>query len=186
MTLHLQEMHPAQMHLPIALLPLAIGADVIKNMIDNESLLSCGQKAICIAAADTVASVVTRPIAGEEVNVGGASQDMLITHRNLNFIAILVACSKALWRLRRRKPNAACFGAGAVDVEPAQGVYRSDAPAPKSRQVGSFVKTTGTDLVHGVQRMLHQVAKRRLIPTIMPSLHEQPEVPAPSEAGTPP
>jgi uncharacterized membrane protein len=185
MTIRLQEMHPAQLHLMIALLPLAIGADVIRNMIDNEPLLSCGQKAICIATADTVASVVTRPITGE-VNVGGASQDMLISHRNLNFIAILVACSMALWRLGHRKANVRTLGPGAVDVVPAQGVYRSDAPAPKSGQVGSCVKTTGTDLVHGVRRMVQQVAKRRLIPKIMPSLRKRPEVPAPSEAGTPP
>lgn len=186
MTIRLQEMHPARMHLPIALLPLAVGADVVGNMIDNEPLLSCAQKAICIAAADTVASVVTsvvtRPDRGEEVNVGCASQDMPITHRNLNFIAILVASSMALWRLRHRKSNTAYLGAGAIGVEPARGVYRSDAPALKSGQVGSFAKTAGTDLVHGVRHMVQEVAKGRLICTIMASLRKHP---APSEAGTP-
>jgi len=206
MAIRLQEMHPALVHLPIALLPLAVGADVVGSVTGNEPVLSFGQKAICIAAAGAVASAVTGLIAGEEVNVEGALQDMLITHRNLNFIATVVASSMALWRVNHRKPSAAYLGVGArgvgvlaytaylggklvygvgVGVEPAHGVYRSDAPALKSGQVGSFVKTAGTDLVHGVQHMIQEVAKGRLIPTIMASLRKQPQVPERSDAGTP-
>jgi uncharacterized membrane protein len=206
MAIRLQEMHPALVHLPIALLPLAVGAGVIGSLTGNESVLSFGQKAICIAAAGAVASAVTGLIAGEEVNVEGASQDMLITHRNLNFIATVVASSMALWRLNHRKPNGAYLGVGVagvgvlaytaylggklvygvgVGVEPAHGVYRSDAPALKSGQVGSVVMTAGTDLVHGVQHMVQEVAKGRLVPTIMASLRKQPQVPASPEAGTP-
>lgn len=206
MAIRLQEMHPAFAHLPIALLPLAVGSDLFGSLTDNKGAHSFGQKAICIAAAGAVASAVTGLIAGEEVNVEGASQDMLITHRNLNFIATVVAGSMALWRINHRKPNAAYFGVGAagggilaytaylggklvynvgVGVEPAHGVYRSDAPALKSGQVRSFVKTAGTDLVHGVQHMIQEVAKGRLIPTIIASLRKPPQVPAPSEAGTP-
>lgn len=55
MAIRLQEMHPALVRLPIALLPLAVGADVIGTVTDNESLLSFGQKAICIVAAGAVA-----------------------------------------------------------------------------------------------------------------------------------
>jgi len=77
MAIRLQEMHPAFVHLPIALLPLAVGADVIGCLTDNKSALSFGQKAICIAAAGAVASAVTGLIAGEEINVEGASEDML-------------------------------------------------------------------------------------------------------------
>jgi uncharacterized membrane protein len=206
MAIRLQEMHPALVHLPIALLPLAVGADVVGSVTGNEPVLSFVQKAICIAAAGAVAYAVTGLVAGEEVNVEGALQDMLITHRNLNFIATVVASSMALWRVTHRKPSAAYLGVGAagvgvlaytaylggklvygvgVGVEPAHGVYRSDAPALKSGQVGSFVKTAGTDLVHGVQHMIQEVAKGRLIPTIMASLRKQPQVPERSDAGTP-
>jgi len=206
MAIRLQEMHPALVQLPIALLPLAVGADVVGSVTGNEPVLSFGQKAICIAAAGAVAYAVTGLVAGEEVNVEGALQDMLITHRNLNFIATVVASSMALWRVTHRKPSAAYLGVGAagvgvlaytaylggklvygvgVGVEPAHGVYRSDAPALKSGQVGSFVKTAGTDLVHGVQHMIQEVAKGRLIPTIMASLRKQPQVPERSDAGTP-
>lgn len=206
MSIRLQEMHPALVHLPIALLPLAVGADLVGSVTENESLLSFGQKAICVAAVGAVASAVTGLIAGEEVNVEGASQDMLITHRNLNFIATVLASSMALWRLNHRRPSAAYLGVGAagvgvlaytaylggklvydvgVGVEPAHGVYRSDAPALKSGQVGSFVTTAGRDLVHGVLHMIQEVAKGRLVPTVMASLRKQLEVPGRSEAGTP-
>ena len=67
MAIHLQEMHPALVHLPIALLPLAVGADMAGSVTGNDSVLSFGQKAICIAAAGAVASAVTGLIAGEEV-----------------------------------------------------------------------------------------------------------------------
>ena len=184
MAIRLQEMHPALVHLPIALLPLAVGADVIGCVTDNEALLSFGQKAIGVAAVGAVGSAVTGLIAGEEVNVEGASEDMLITHRNLNFIATVVASGMALWRVNHRKPNAAYPGVGAVGVgvlaytaylggklvyevgvgvEPAKGVYRDDAPALKCGQVGSFVKTAVSDLVHGVQHLVQEVAKGRLI-----------------------
>ena len=206
MAIHLQEMHPALVHLPIALLPLAVGADMAGSVTGSDSVLSFGQKAICIAAAGAVASAVTGLIAGEEVNVKGASQDMLITHRNLNFIATVVATGMAIWRVNHRKPTAAYFGIGAagvgilaftaylggklvydvgVGVEPAHGVYRSDAPALKSGQVGAFVKTAGTDLAHGVQHMVEEVGKGRLIPTIINSLRKQPDLAPPSGTVTP-
>lgn len=205
MAIRLQEMHPALVHFPIALLPLAIGADAVGIASGNESLLSFGQKAIYIAAAGAVAAAVTGLIAGEEVNVEGSSQDMLMTHRNLNFIATLVAAGLALWRIEHA-PDAAYLGVGAagvgilaytaylggklvynvgVGVEPAHGVYRSDAPTLKSGQVGSFMKTAGTDLVHGVEHMVGEVRKGQLVPTIMTWLRKQPEVPGPAPDPTP-
>lgn len=180
MAIRLQEMHPALVHLPIALLPLAVRADVIGGMTKNDAHMSFGQEAIAIAAVGSA-------VAGEEVNVDGASQDMLITHRNLNFIATFVAGGMELWRLNHRKPSAAYHGIGAlgVGVKPAKGVYRSDAPALESGQVGSFVKTAGTHLVHGVQHMAQEVAKGRLIPTLIAGLRKRPKASLPATAGTP-
>ena len=127
-------------------------------------------------------------------------------HRNLNFVATVIAGGKAFWRFNHKRPNAAYLGVGAVGVgvlaytaylggklvydvglgvEPAKGVYRTDAPALKSGQVGSFLKTAGTDLVHGVQHMAQEVAKGRLIPTLIAGLRKQPETSVPATAGTP-
>jgi uncharacterized membrane protein len=99
-------MHPALVHVPIALLPLAVGADLIGSVTKNESLLSFGEQAIFVSAAGAVSSAVTGPIAGEEVNVEGSSMDMLITHRNLNILATVVASSMAIWRANLQRPNA--------------------------------------------------------------------------------
>lgn len=206
MAIHLQEMHPALVHFPVALLPLAVGADAVGRLTDNQPALSFGQIAICIAAVGAIGAAVTGLIAGEEVNVEGPSQDMLITHRNLNFIATVVATGMAIWRINEGKPSAAYFAAGAVGicilaytaylggklvygvgvgVDPAHGVYRADAPALKSGQIVSFIKTAGTDLAHGVQHMVQEVAKGLLIPTIMGSLRKQPEGPDAPMAGKP-
>lgn len=206
MAVHRQEMHPALVHLPITLLPLAVGADAVGVISGSRSLMSFGQKAICVAAIGAVGSAVTGLIAGEEVNVKGASEDMLITHRNLNFVATLVAAGLALWRMKHRKPNVAYLGVGAagvgvlaytaylggklvydvgVGVGPAKGVYRADAPVLASGQVGAFVKTAGTDLLHGVQHMVAEIADGRLAPTLMQSLRER-SAPGVSTMGDPP
>jgi uncharacterized membrane protein len=206
MAIGLQEMHPALVHFPVALLPLAVGADAVGSLTDNESAFSFGQKAICIAAVGAIGSAVTGLIAGEEVNVEGASQDMLMTHRNLNFVATLVATGMALWRLKHRKPNPTYLAIGAagvgvlaytaylggslvyhvgVGVEPARGVYRTDAPKLESGQVASFINTAGTDLVHGVEHMVEEVAKGQIVPTIMTWLRKQPDVAEQSAAQSP-
>jgi len=193
MAVRLQQMHPVFVHLPIALLPLAIGADLLGRGAGNKALLSFGQKAICIAAAGAVASVVSGLIAGEEVNVEGDSRAMLMTHRNLNAVATLLATCMAFWRARHQRPNSIYLGIGAagtavvaytaylggklvyetgVGVAPAHGVYKPDAPALRAGQMGAFVKTAATDLVHGVQHMAQEVGKGQLVPTLVAAFRE--------------
>jgi len=188
MAIRLQQMHPALVHLPITLLPLAVGADAVGRATGNRSIMSFGQKAIAVAAVGAVGAAITGLIAGEEVNVKGASQAMLMTHRNLNFVATVVATCMALWRARHPKPSATYLGVGAagigviaytaylggrlvydigVGVEPAHGVYRTDAPALKAGQVGAFFKTAATDLVHGVRHMVEEIGKGQIVPTLI-------------------
>lgn len=97
MTIRLQQMHPALVHLPIALLPLAVGADLAGHVSDNPKLCDFGGKAIALAALGALAAAASGLIAGEEVNVEGESRDMLMTHRNLNFVATVVATSMAVF-----------------------------------------------------------------------------------------
>lgn len=206
MAIRLQQMHPALVHLPIALLPLAVGADLLGYSTGNKSLLSFGQKAIGIAAAGAVGAAVTGLIAGEEVNVKGASEDMLMTHRNLNFVATVVATGMAVWRAEHRRPNVAYLSVGAagigilaytaylggklvydvgVGVEPAHGVYRADAPALKAGQVGAFFRTAAVDLWHGVQHMIEEVKGGKLVPTIVSWYKAQRSVPRRLESTAP-
>jgi uncharacterized membrane protein len=205
-SLRLQEMHPAIVHAPIVLLPLAVGVDIAGYVADDQSLLSFGQKAIVAAAIGGIAAVVTGLIAGEEVNVEGESRDMLMTHRNLNVAAAVIASGLALWRSRRKRPSAAYLGLGAagagvlgytaylggklvyddgVGVAPAKGVYRPDAPRLGEDDTGAFLKDAATDVGHGVEHMVEEVSKGLIIPAIVGGSGKepapQPEVePAPS------
>lgn len=189
--LRLQELHPTLVHAPITLLPLAIGADLLGRVTNNKALLSFGQITICAAAAGAVASAVTGLIAGEEVNVEGKSRDMLQTHRNLNFVATVVACCMAVWRSRLKRPGPAylCTGAAGigvvsytgylggklvydvgVGVEPAHGVYRPDAPKLEPGRFGAFLREAGTDLWHGLKHMVEEVRKGEIVPSIVAGL----------------
>ena len=206
MAIRLQQMHPALVHLPVALLPLALGADLLGRATGNQALLSFGQKAICVAAVGALGAVASGLIAGEEVNVEGDSRAMLITHRNLNFLATLAATDMAIWRATHRRPSALYLGVGAagvgivaytaylggklvydigVGVEPAHGVYRADAPALRAGQVRAFVKTAATDLVHGVQHMAQEVGKGQVVPTLVAAYRKRRAAPQLDNAPAP-
>ena len=187
MTLRLEEMHPAIVHFPVAFLPVAVGADFLGRATGSRPLCSFARTAIMVGAAGAVAAGVTGLIAGEEVNVEGESRDMLMTHRNLNFLATLVLGGMALWRFRRTRPNAGYLAIGGVatavlgytaylggsliskfgvEVAPAGGVYRPEAPALGSASVSAFGKAAATDLVHGVEHMVEEVGQGKLVPAL--------------------
>jgi len=69
MAIQLQQMHPAMVHLPITLLPVAVGADLLGCLTSSKSLHSFGKKAIVLAAVGAAAAATTGLIAGEEVKV---------------------------------------------------------------------------------------------------------------------
>ena len=64
--LRLHHMRPAIIHLPITLLLLAVGADLLGCIIRGKSLHSFGEKAIVLGAAGAGAVAVTSLIAGEK------------------------------------------------------------------------------------------------------------------------
>ncbi len=187
MTIRLQQMHPALAHLPIALLPLAVGADLAGRISDNPKLCDFRQKAIALAALGALAAAASGLIAGEEGNIEGESRDMLMMHRNLNFVATVVATSMAVWRVGHGRPNVFYLGVGlagvavvaytaylggklvydkGVCVESAKGVFRSDAPALRTGQLHPFFKAAATDLLHGVQHMIEEVVGGKIVPTL--------------------
>jgi uncharacterized membrane protein len=187
MAIRLEQMHPALVHLPIALLPFAVIADVLGTLTAKRSLHTLGKQAIVAAAAGAAASAVTGLIAGEEVNVEGASRDKLMTHRNLNAAVTIIASCMAAWRSTREEPNDIYLGAGllgmgvlsytaylggqlvydsGVGVGPAHGVYRPDAPTLRSDQMSEFISAAGTDLAHGVKHMAQELREGYIVPAI--------------------
>lgn len=203
MTIRLQEMHPALAHVPIALLPLTVGADLLGSATGNKSLLSFGKKAIVVAAAGAITSAAS----GQEVNVEGKSREMLLTHRNLNFAATVIASCMTLWRVRRQKPNVAYLGIGIAGVGiveytgylggklvsefgarmvPAKGVFRVDAPALGNGSVGVFLKAAGEDIVHGAGHMIKEVGKSQIVPSILAGFRKRrDDIPQLGSSGAP-
>ena len=70
-------------------------------------------------------------------------------------------------------------------VEPAHGVYRSDAPALRNGPAGSFFKTAAIDLWYSVQHMAQEVRHGRSIPTPNP-LHRKKFATSPDVSATMP
>ena len=101
MAIRLEEMHPTLVHLPIALLPLAVVADWLGTTRDDDALRLVGRTAIRVAAVGAVAAASTGLVAGEQVNEGDA-HEMLATHRNLNAAATITTLAMASWRSPRR------------------------------------------------------------------------------------
>lgn len=186
MNIRLEQMHPSLVHLPIALLPLAVAADLLGAVTGRKSFFTFGRGAVAAAAVGAVASAVTGLIAGEEVNVQGPSRDKLMTHRNLNALGTIAASCMAIWRARR-KPSAAYFGLGftgmgllaytaylggqlvyesGVAVGPAHGVYRPDAPTLKAKKMSEFAGAAATDLADGVQHMARELRQGYFVPAI--------------------
>lgn len=186
MMLRLHEVHPFVVHVPLAMLPIAVGADLVGVATGDRSLLAFARKAIGIAAVGAGASALTGLVAAEEVNEGDA-RDMLITHRNLNLTAVAVASGMAAWRAGHEKPSAAYLGIGAIavgvlaytaylggkvvyetgaGVRAADGVYREDAPALGKESIGAVLGTAAEDLAHGVQHMAEELRQGEVVPAI--------------------
>jgi len=184
MSIRLEEMHPALVHLPIALLPFAVAADWLGAIRDDDELRAVGRTAIRVAAAGAVLAAGSGLIAGEEVNEGEA-HDMLMTHRNLNAAVTATALAMASWRGRTERPGALYLASGAaavgllgytaylggkmvrdhgVAVKPAGGVYRPAAPKMRAGELGSFFVAALVDLFHGVRHMLSEISNGKLVP----------------------
>lgn len=203
MRLRLEEMHPALVHLPIAFTPVAIGAEIAGEVTGNRSLRSFGRNAIMVAAVGAITSDTSGLIAGEEVNVEGRSRDMLMTHRNLNFLAAVLVGGLALWRARRDRSSAGYLALGSAvtglfaytaylggkiisdygaGVAPAGGIYRPDAPALGTAPVTEFAREAGKDLLNGVKHMAGEVASGQIVPALVGGSKEKSETPALEEA----
>lgn len=184
MAIRLEQLHPMLVHLPIALLPVAVAADWLGAMHDDDALREVGRGAIRLAAVGAVAAAGSGLIAGEEVNEG-AARDLLMTHRNLNFAATVTTLAMASCRRANDRPGAlyracglAALGvvgytaylggrlvyAHGVGVQPAGGVYRPGAPTLRAGQLRAFAATAFADLVHGVRHMIREVSDGKLVP----------------------
>lgn len=185
--MRLQEVHPSVVHYPIAFLPVAIGADLLGRLTGSRKLMNFGKAAIGIAAAGAAVAATTGLIAQQEVNADGEALDMLITHRNLNLAATVVATAMATWRGAREKPSASYLTLGVastalvyytaylgghmvyqfgVGVQPADGIAHGHAPALTASDAAYVTKHAAADLKSAVALTAKEVGEGKLVPAI--------------------
>lgn len=112
MSMRLQEIHPALVHFPIALLPTSLAADALGRLTGSDALLEIGRRTMPLAAGSAVVAGIFGLVAQQTVELDDDTTDMLITHRNINLGAIALTIAMASKRLRRKRPGLGYLAAG--------------------------------------------------------------------------
>ncbi len=186
MPMKLQEVHPALVHIPITLLPLAIGADVAGRITRKRQLRTIGRWGIAAAAVSGWVAGLFGLIAQEEVNVEGETRDLLITHRDLNLGAVTVMTALALRRAQEDRPSLGYLLAGlgtiatvtysaylgghmvyarGVGVENGAGLA-GEVPALGRDSARAVTRRAVRDLGSGLKHTGQEVARGEVVPTL--------------------
>ena len=185
MSMGLQEVHPSLVHMPLALAPLSIMADLAGATMDDPSLTAMGRATIGLAAGSAAVAAVTGLIAQEEVIAEGRASDHLVTHRNLNLVSGVALAGMALWRRDHDPgPGYLALGAGVlgamfytaylggkmvydhgVGVEAAGGV-RADVPELRWGEVRRTARAAVTDMRQGAAHAVEELREGRLAPSL--------------------
>ena len=185
MPIRLQELHPALVHFPVTLIPVAIGADVIGRIGESPSLLEVGRRAMPLSAFGATLAAAAGCIAQEEVRVEGVAHNMLVTHRNLNLGALIASAVMAVWRSREKRPSAAYIGFGLMTVgtvtytaylggrmvyEHGVGVrpagLRDDVPEITLRPTAAAAREAAAALPRGMRHAAQHIADGSIAPTL--------------------
>jgi uncharacterized membrane protein len=185
MTMRLQEVHPAVVHFPITLLPLAIGLDAIGRSTENPVFLEVGRRGIAVAALGAAVAGVTGLIAQEASAFDRKGRKLLVTHRTLNLGLIGLASLLAVRRARRERPGIPYLLAGAasvaamsysaylgghmvyehgVGVRKARGIRKGEAPELRPRDAGDVLRTSGRQIARGVRSAARDFANGDAMP----------------------
>ena len=200
----LQEIHPSIVHFPIAVLPVAIGADLLGRLTGSRTLSEIGRMLMPVAAAGAAVSAVTGLIAQEEVQASGVASDLLVTHRNLNVSLTAITALMAARRWNEDEAGAGYLalglaGLGALSysaylggkmvyehglgVKPADGLRDGDSPALSPSEAPSVARRALDDLKQGAAHALADLKAGRIVPAIGESL-ENPTAAPPGGNGS--
>lgn len=194
----LQEIHPSIVHFPIAVLPIAIGADLLGRLTGSRSLSEVGRMLMPVAAVGAAVSAATGLIAQQEVNATGTAADILVTHRNLNLSLTAITALMAARRWSEDKAGSAYLALGlaglgalsysaylggkmvyehGVGVKPADGLRTGDSPALSPSEAPSAAQRAWEDLKQGAATAVADVRAGRLAPAIGESLENPTSAP---------
>lgn len=186
MSMRLQELHPALVHFPIALLPLSIGADALGRVTGSRRWLELGRQTMPLAATGAVLAGAAGLVAQQEVRVEGHAHAQLTTHRNLNTALALTAVAMAAWRRRQDTPGPGYLLLGlaglatmaytsylgghmvyehGVGVQAANGV-RPDTPEITPSNITAVLERAASDVAEAVPHALHHLAEGEIAPAL--------------------
>jgi uncharacterized membrane protein len=185
MTMRLQELHPALVHYPISLLPIAVGADALGKVSGNHTLLQVGKAGIALAAGSAAIAGVAGLVAQEAVRLDEETHAMLATHRNLNLGVLALTSWMAVRRATRSRPTFRYLLAGAagiagmaygaylgghmvyehgVGVKAAGGLHEEAAPELTPERAGDAAAISGEMLRRGVRHAVTGLAEGEVVP----------------------
>lgn len=185
MSMGLQELHPALVHMPLAFAPLSIVSDIAGAATDDPSLTAVGRATIGLAAGTAAIAAVTGLIAQEEVIAEGRASDHLATHRNLNLVGGMALFGMALWR-RNNDPGPGYIALGAgllgtmfytaylggkmvydhgVGVKAAGGT-KGDVPEIRWGETAHAARAALTDVREGAATVAEDIREGRLAPSL--------------------
>lgn len=185
MSMRLQELHPALVHFPIALLPTSLVADSLGRLSGSETLLEMGRRTMPIAAASAALAGIFGLVAQQTVELDDDTTDMLITHRNLNLAATALTFVMAARRAARKRPSLRYLAAGfaglgvvtysaylgghmvyehGVGVSKAGGLREEAAPPLLPDTAAEATRLTGQHIREGAQVTVQEFGEGKLLP----------------------
>ncbi len=196
----LNELHPSLVHFPIALLPVAIGADLLARATGSRRLSEVGRLLMPVAAASAAVSAAAGLVAAVEANAQGKAGDILVTHRNINLSLTAVSAAMAAWRLGEDEASPAYLALGlagigalgysaylggkmvyehGVGVKPADGLQDGDSPELAPGHLAEAARRAAADLAASIPPTIADLKAGRLAPSLGQDL-ENPEHFAPT------
>ena len=181
----LQELHPALVHVPIALLPASLAADAA-------GMHDAGRAGIALTAGSAALAAASGLIAQEEVETDEVSHDLLATHRTLNIGVLGATVAMALHRAGRERPGGGYLALGlaavgvtvysaylggrmvyahGVGVEPAGGLAADHAPPVEEAAPGGLLRRIAHDLRHGLRHTIEHLREGDVVPALTRSDH---------------
>jgi uncharacterized membrane protein len=189
--MRVQELHPAIVHFPIALVPLSVAADIMGTQGHEPRWAWMGRTLWKVAAGAAGLAAVSGLIAQEEAQVPDEAHPLLATHRTLNVAAGTVILSLAMGRGRRERATGAEIALGVltmgiltysawlggrmvyehgVGVRPAGGIRTDHESDMAALGAGGSVRQMAADVAHGVRSAAEDMADGIIAPALRPSV----------------
>jgi uncharacterized membrane protein len=193
MSMRLQEVHPALVHFPIALLPVALAADSLGRLTGSRALMEAGRRTMPVVAASAAVAGVFGLVSQQVVELDDQTTDLLITHRNINLAAITLTAVMAVRRNRSSRPSLRYLAAGlagmaavsysaylgghmvyehGVGVNAAGGLQEELAPELLPETAAEVTRLAGRHIRDGAAMTVQELGERKLAPALLrPETH---------------